>query len=306
MIQVWRIIKFAVLDFWRNIWVSINTVTIITLSILSVNFLIVITILVSQAIISVENRVNVNIYFKNEVARQEVQALEELITQKVVLKNSEIITPDKALENFRTRYANDPDIINALNELDDNPFSYSLLVQAENLNDYSLITEILDDPVYTTIIEERDFTDLESHERAIERVNEISERIQFIGLIVIFVLIFNSLLVVLNTIRLTIYTHKEEITIMRLVGASAVMIRGPFLLESFFYAIFSLLISVIIIYPVLNFIQPFLPQLLGQDTFNIISFLQSNWVIYIATQIITVILLTFFASYLAIRRYLKE
>ena len=135
MIQVWRIIKFAVLDFWRNIWVSINTVTIITLSILSVNFLIVITILVSQAIISVENRVNVNIYFKNEVARQEVQALEELITQKVVLKNSEIITPDKALENFRTRYANDPDIINALNELDDNPFSYSLLVQAENLNE---------------------------------------------------------------------------------------------------------------------------------------------------------------------------
>ena len=305
MRQALRIISFALQDFLRNIWLSVNTITIITLSILSVNFLIFVTILVNQAITSVENRVNVSIYFKDGVSRDSVEALEKRVEESFSVKFSEIISPEKALENFRERYKDDPDIISALDELDKNPFSFSLLVQAKELSSYSSLTTLLNEPAYTSIIEEKDFTDLESHQRAIERVNDISNKVESVGLIVTIILIFNSLLVVLNTIRLNIYTHRDEIVIMRLVGAGNVMIRGPYVLESIMYAFFSVIAALAIIVPLLKFIQPFLPPLLGQPDFNIFIFYKANWMLYIGWQVILVTALTIFASSIAIRRYIK-
>ena len=102
MRQALRIISFALQDFLRNIWLSVNTITIITLSILSVNFLIFVTILVNQAITSVENRVNVSIYFKDGVSRDSVEALEKRVEESFSVKFSEIISPEKALENFQS------------------------------------------------------------------------------------------------------------------------------------------------------------------------------------------------------------
>lgn len=305
MINFWRIIKFAALDFWRNIWLSINTITIITLSLLSINFLIIVNILVNQAIVTVENRVDVSIYFKKDVSNEQVETLKSRIAQQMTLKSSEIISPEKALERFRERYQNDTEIITALNELDENPFSYSLIVQANQLSDYSLLTSILDEPVYSQLIEEKDFTDLSSHERAIARVNEISDRAKGIGWGVTLILVFNSLLVVFNTIRLNIYTHREEIAIMRLVGANNWTIRGPFVIESILYALLSAGVAFIVIYPTLQFIQPFLPRFLGQPDFNIINFYVVHWLTLVWWQIIGVMILTVVASSIAIRRYLK-
>lgn len=186
-----------------------------------------------------------------------------------------------------------------------NPFSYSLIIQAQQLDDYSLITQFLDEPAYTQLIEDKDLTDLESHEQAIARVSNISNRIKQIGLGITLILIFNSVLVVLNAIRLNIYTHREEIVIMKLVGASNWMVRGPFFVESILYAVFSIILAMAVIYPIIEFIQPFLPNLLGQPEFNILTYYLANWASFIGWQLLGVIVLTVFASMLAIRRYLR-
>lgn len=122
MTNILRILKFAFRDFWRNIWLSVNTITIIVLSLLSVNFLIIVTIVVNQAIISVENRVNISIYFKENVSSEQVEAIHSRLKNEIFLKDSKIISPEEALERFRARYKDDIDIIAALDELSKKSF----------------------------------------------------------------------------------------------------------------------------------------------------------------------------------------
>jgi len=305
MKDLWKIITFALLDFWRNIWLSVNTITIITLSLLSINFLILVTIIINQAIVSVENRVNVSIYFKKEVTNTQVGVIKNRIEKQIELREARIISPEEALERFRLRYLNDLEILAALDELDENPFSFSLVVQAEHLSDYSALIQVFDEPAYVQLIEEKDFSDLASHERAIARVNEISNKAKTIGFGITLILILSSLLVVLNTIRLNIYTHREEIAIMRLVGANNWIIKGPFIVESIIYAFLSAGIAIAIIYPIVRFIDSLLPGLIGQSQFSLILFYQQNWLTLIGWQFIGVVVLTMLASSLAIRRYIK-
>lgn len=298
-----RIFKFAFRDFYRNFWLSFNTISIILLSILSVNFLIVVNIVVNQAVQSVENRVNVSIYFNERASLEQVESLKQRLTADIRLKSAEVITPTDALERFRARYQDDPEIISALDELSENPFSYSLVIQANELADYANVTAILDDPVYTQLIEQQDLSDLDSHERAIARVNDISRRAEQIGLTITLILIFNSVVVVLNAIRLNIYSHREEISIMKLVGAKNWMVRGPFVVESILYAFFGTLAALLVIYPMFTFVDPSIPSLLGQP-FSILAHYQANWTTLILWQILGIFALNILSSILAMRRYL--
>ena len=304
MTGFFRIIKLAVRDFSRNFWLSFNTISIILLSILSVNFLIVVNVMVNEAVQSVENRVNVSVYFNEKASLDQVEQIRAQLESEIDLKGTEVISPTDALERFRARYADDENIIAALDELSENPFSYSLVIQATELESYELVSAVLDEPAYTQLIEQQDLSDLESHERAIARVDEISNRAKQIGLAITFILIFNSIVVVINAIRLNIYSHREEISIMKLVGAKNWMIRGPFLVESILYALFGILLAGAVIYPMLTFIDPQLPALLGQP-FSILAYYQEHWATLIAWQIVGIFLLTMLSSGLAMRRYLN-
>ena len=304
MINFFRILKFAFKDFSRNFWLSFNTISIILLSILSVNFLVVVNVVVSEAVRSVENRVSVSVYFNEKANLEQVEQIRAQLHSEIDLKSTDLITPTEALERFRERYTDDDDIIAALDELSENPFSYSLVIQATELDSYALVSAVLDEPAYAQLIEQKDLSDLASHERAIARVDKISNRAKQIGLAITLILIFNSIVVVLNAIRLNIYSHREEISIMKLVGAKNWMVRGPFIIESIFYAIFGIAAASAIIYPILTVIDPQLPNLLGQP-FSILAYYQENWMALIIWQIIGIFGLNIFSSTLAMRRYLK-
>lgn len=303
MTNLLRILKFAVRDFTRNFWLSFNTISIILLSILSVNFLVVVNVIVNEVVQSVENRVNVSVYFNEKASLEQVEQIQAQLKSEINLKSVDVITPTDALERFKARYAEDEEIIAALEELSENPFSYSLVIQAEELESYELVSAVLDEPAYTQLIEQQDLSDLESHERAIARVNDISNRAKQIGLVITMILIFNSVVVVINAIRLNIYSHREEISIMKLVGAKNWMVRGPFTVESMLYAFFGVLLAGIVIYPILQLIDPQLPNLLGQP-FSILAYYQEHWVALIAWQIIGIFALTVVSSTFAMRRYL--
>ena len=298
-----RILKFAFRDFTRNFWLSINTISIIVLSILSVNFLIVVNVIVNEAISSVEDRVNISIYFNEKASLEQVEDIQRKLNSNLTLKSTDVISPTDALERFRIRYQDDEEIIAALDELPDNPFSYSLVVQAEDLNDYENVLKILNEPAFTQLIEQQDLSDLESHERAIARVNDISNRAKQIGFAITFILIFNSVIVVLNAIRLNIYSHREEISIMKLVGAKNWMVRGPFVIESAFYAFSSILLAAAVIFPLFQFIDPQLSNFLNKE-FSMIIYYQANWLNLVGWQVIGIFVLTIFSSILAMRRYL--
>jgi len=119
----------------------------------------------------------------------------------------------------------------------------------------------------------------------------------------LFILI--SVLVVFNTIQVGIYTHREEIGIMRLVGASNSFIRSPFLIEGVFYSFFSVIILIVLLYPFLIFAQPYVDSFLKEYSANLVTVVNHNFVLIFGAQFLVAVAITILSSLIAVRRYIK-
>jgi len=302
LISLTRIIRFALQNFYRNIWLSIITITIIILTLFSLTSLIVINAGVSQAILTIKNKVDISIYFKNSTNESTVNPLKEKISAYTNVKKVELITASEALEKFKNNHKNDPLIQKALQELDANPLGPTLTVKAHDVNLYQQILSQLKQDKIDQLAEEIDYDD---NKLVIERLEAISQKVQRLGLIISIIFAIISLLVVFNTIRIGIYTHKEEIGIMKLVGASNWFIRAPFLLEGIIYALLSNIIFWLLFYLAAGFLQPFLFAFFIDINFNLINYLVSHFLYIFGFELIIIIILNTISSFIAIGKYLK-
>jgi len=229
LVSSYRIIKFAWQSFWRNIWLSIVTITVIILTFVSINFLIVLHIVSNSIIDSVEERINVSIFFKPEIKEAEVLEVNAYLETLSQIDSIEYISAEQALDKFKKMHQDDPSILESLEELDDNPLGATLNVNAMSLEDYPSILEVIDNSKYKDWIATKNFDD---HRDYINRINSISTNIQNIGFAITGLFIFIAILIVINTIRIAIYTHRNEIAVMKLVGATNNFIRSPFIFEA--------------------------------------------------------------------------
>ena len=158
--------------------------------------------------------------------------------------------------------------------------------------------------------EDTPFLEIEDHEFTeakllIERISDYSVKVQKTFFFISLLFIIISVLVVFNTIQIGIYTHREEIGIMKLVGASNSFIRSPFLIEGFFYSFIGFILLLILLYPFLSFIQSYIDGFFGEYSLNLISALNSNFIKVFASEFFVAIIITMASSLLAVRRYLK-
>ena len=296
-----RIIKFAFQDFFRNFWLSFVTLTIFILALFSINLLIVFNVIAKTAITSIEEKVDIALYFKPEIKEDQVQNVQRYLQSLMQVKAVDYISKDQALENFKNKHKDNQQIIESLNELDKNPLGASLVISAKSTNDYPVILENLSDPQYNNLIESKDFDD---HRQIIERITGITKRVSNGVFVIALIFTFISILIVFNAIRMAIYTHREEIVAMKLVGATNWFVQAPYLLQGIIFAFFSLVISVIIIYPLLGFIQPYLALIL-ESNFNLVSYFNQNFVMIFGLEFLGAIIINLLSSYLAVNRYVR-
>ncbi len=112
-------------------------------------------------------------------------------------------------------------------------------------------------------------------------------------------------MIVVNSIRIAVYTHREEVGVMRLVGAGNAFIRGPFLVKGIMLSVVALVVTMILVYPALNFTQPYVNNLFDGEGLNLIGYYNANFFKIFGGQFIAVAALTVVSTTLAIRRYLK-
>ncbi len=302
--SIYRVFIFAWQGFWRNIWLSVVTITIIVLAFISINFLIIVNIITQVAIGVVEEKVNVSIYFYPNIIETQILEAKTYLSSLAQVKEITYVSQQEALEKFRKEHQNDNIIIESLNQLESNPIEATLQVKAKKLSDYPEIIEILTGSKYNQLVAEKNFDD-QKIKNYIAKIQTLSDNARKIGLLVSGVFILIALLIVFNTIRVAIYTHQQEITIMKLVGATNWFIRSPFLIEAIFYGVIACSISVIIVYPLLNFLQPQIERFFLSDEFNIIQYFNSNFWQIFGLEILVITLLNIIGSSIAIRRYLK-
>jgi len=299
--STFRVIRFAFQDFFRNFWLSFVTLTILILALFSINLLIVFNIVAKSAIASIENKIDISIYFKPEIPEDQVQSVQRYLQNLAEVKDIQYISKDQALENFKNKHKDNPKIIESLAEIEKNPLGASLVIKAKSTSSYPVILENLKDPQYNTLIESKDFDD---HRQIIDRISGITRKINYGVFVVALVFTLISILIIFNAIRMAIYTHREEIVAMKLVGATNWFVRGPYLLQGIIFSVLAVLITVIIIYPLLGFIQPYLAMILESD-FNIVNYFNQNFAFIFGFELLGAIILNLISSYWAVNRYVR-
>ncbi len=301
MLSLYRIIKFSLQDVGRNVWLSIATITILLLALFSINILMTVSVVSDSAAKAVQEKVDISLYLKAEAPESEILALRDNIASSERVKEVIYISREQALTDFREKYKNNQEILAALKELGRNPLSPSLIIIPQGLEGADMLVNELK-ALEAPIIESRDFSD---NSIVLEKINNITKRVNEVGLFIIAIFILTSLLVVYNTVRVAIYTHRQEIEIMRLVGASNTFVYLPYVFSAFIYAIVSTVIIILLFYPFLSLLQPYLEVFFMGYNVNILAYFIDNFVWIFGLQFLAVLFINTVASVFAVSRYAK-
>ena len=254
----------------------------------------------SQIVASLQGKIDISAYFTPDAAEDQILQLKSDLQSLGEVASIAYISREQALADFKERHAQDQLIQESLAQLDFNPLAASLNIKAKDSAQYASIVQFLENNKFRSIIDKIDFYE---NKGVIERIQKISGGIRDWGLAATLILAVIAVLVTFNTIRLTIFNQKQEIEIMRLVGASNWHIRGPYLVEGGLYGLFAALAALAIFYPVVFFvsdkISSFAPDI------NLSSYFFGG----IAQIFLLVIFLGIFlgvtSSFIAIRKHLK-
>lgn len=281
---------------------SIITISMLVLTLLTVNILLILNRVTDQAIAFVENRIEVSVYFNEHANDLKVtEALTYLRTLPQV-KEVTAISADESLAAFKQRHAQDPAILGSLDELGKNPFGPTLVIKAHTAKDFDSIIAALDNPRFRDEIRQKDFSDYQS---IVGKIRQTTTQLRNGGILLSGIFFLIALLIIFNTVRVAIFIHREEIGIMRLVGASSTFIRAPFLVETVLLSLISVLVVVAIVYPTLAFIEPTFNQYFGSDSKGLVSYFEQNgWWIF-GGEFLALLVVTMGSTALAMRKHLK-
>ena len=295
-----RVFNVGWTNFKRNTYLSMGTTGVMVLVLFLFSGLMSLNYLASQIVSSLEEKVDVSVYFKNDASEEEISRVKSDLESLGVVKNVEYISKDKALDEFKQRHAGDTLVQDSLAELDENPLQASLNVKADDSSQYASIVTFLEGNKFRSLVDKINFYE---NEQVIARVQAISGGLQNWGFLLTMVLAAIAILVTFNTIRLTIYSQKQEIEIMRLVGGSNWHIKAPYLVEGGMYGALAAAIVAVIFYPVAYFISPKIESLI--PGVSLISYFVSNVFQFVPLIFFMGILLGVTSSFVAIRRFLK-
>lgn len=296
-----RVIKFSFQDIARNIWLSIITVIIITLALFSVNLLLAVKILTSATVSAVKEKVDISLYLKPAAEENIILALKSQIENLDSVKEVDYISKQSAIASFREKHKNNPEILQALLELGKNPLSPSLIIKPKDINNYDELIVSLN-KIDNDIIESRNFDD---HKAILAKINDIAGKANEAGLFVSLLFVLITILVVYNAVRVAIFTHKREIGIMKLVGASTWFIRAPYLISGVIYAFLGVLTIIIVIYPFLSLSQPYLAAFFSGFEVNLLDYYNSNFLLIFGLEFLAASLVNVLASLVAVGKYSK-
>lgn len=299
-----RIARYGLIGFVRNGFVSLASVVIMTITLFVVASLLIFGAALSATLTQLTDKVDVTVYFTTKATDEQVQSLEQSLQSLPEVAGITYVSRDDALARFEDRHKNDQLTMQALTELGDNPFGAALEVRAKDTSQYETIAKYLDAQQSGTDVGSAiDKVDFYQNKTAIDRLTAIIDTSKRVGLAVALILGLASVLIAFNTIRLAIYTARDEIGVMNLVGASPWYVRGPFVIAGVLYGLVSGIIVLLILYPVTAWLGPGSERFLG--SFNVFSYYVGAFPLLFLAVVGSGIVLGALSSYLAVHRYLK-
>ena len=307
MTIVKRIFKAGLVGFYRNMTVSLSSIFVLTITLSIIMSLTIAQYIFNYTLDKVKDKVDVRVYLRPEATDDEVTAMLNSIKSIPNIRSVLLESKLDALAKFKDAHKNDKTTMLALEEIEVNPFGASIAVQSADPRHYEEIVKSIqkkaDDNLLSNnknVIDKINYYELKS---SIDKINTMISWLNKIGTWIAIVFITMSCMIVYNTIRIAIYAFREEIGIMKLVGASNTFIRGPFIVEAAIYAIVAVIITIIIFYILSLWLTTKTSIFL--EGLSIIEYYKANILHSAILLLISGILMTSISSFFAVRKYLK-
>ncbi|MDB5189993.1 MAG: Cell division protein FtsX [Parcubacteria group bacterium] len=299
-----RIVSGGAMNFGRSGLVSFATVLIMTATLVIIGTLLFLSAILSNTLAAIEDKVDINVYFTTTAAESDILSVQADLKKRPDVSSVSYTSRDQALADFRTRHADDQLTLQALDQLGENPLGASLAIKAIDPTKYAGIVNFLSDGSNisggSSIIERINYY---QNKTVIDRLTAAIQATEKAGIAIVILFALASVIITFATIRLAIYSARDEIAVMRLVGASNMYIRGPFIVAGIIAGIVSALISLALFYPASYYAGKSLSQWLGG--FNLFSYYTSHFAYLFLVLVGSGILLGGIASFVAVRRYLR-
>jgi len=305
-IKAKRIVRAGFFSFWRNGFISLSSILVMMVTLFVIGSVIFSSVVLKSTLDQIREKVDINVYFVTEASEKDILEMKKSLEQlPEVVKPVIYVSREEVLEAFKKRHKNDQFTIQALDELGENPLGATLNIKAKDPSQYESIARFIESKRAQSVETDNiiDKVNYYQNKDAIERLTKIIKSANSLGFVLTLFLVAISVLITFNTIRLVIYMSRDEISVMRLVGASDRYIRGPFFVAGAIYGFLSAIITLMIFYPITLW--------LGGATANFFVGLNVfNYYIANFGQIFLIITgsgiaIGSISSYLAVRKYLR-
>lgn len=300
-----RIIKSGWINFKRNGIVSVAAVLVVTITLCVLTGLVFVQAILHSSLTEIENKVDVTMYFSTSATEDKILSVQSSIEALPEVALVTYTSREDAIATFRERHKDDYLTLQALDELDENPLGASLAIKAHDSAQYDSIVKFIEGdtgPARTNanIIDKINYN---QNKLVIDRLNNIISGARTLGFAITVVLMIIAVIITFNTIRLTIFIAKEEIGVMRLVGAANKYIRGPFMVEGIIYGLFSSVITLGLFFPITLWFGKSMTNFLGM---NLYSYYTGNFLQIFVIVIVSGVVLGAVSSFLAVHKYLRK
>lgn len=305
MITLNRVIKSGLLNFVRNAWLAIAAIAVMVITLTIVLFSVIANATFTETIRQITDKIDVSVYLNDTVDPRQT---EDLIGQVKALENVrevEYISKDEALKRYQQENQDNLDLLLAISQTD-NPLPASLQIKPKDPNNIQQVKDFLEKPEIKELqSEETSYSG--DRKEAIDKITNATTFFREAGFVGVIVFAIISMLIIFNTIRMAIFNRREELSIMRLLGASTWYIRGPFVVETVIYGVIAAIVSVTLCSILFNISS----STLGASSLGLLDIKYANeyfashfWTILL-TQMIIGIFIGATSSIIATRRYLK-
>lgn len=306
IVEFKRILKSGLSNFTRNTFVSLSAVLVMAITLFVIGSVMFMGQILSSTLTEIRDRVDVNVYFVPDAEEVDVLALKERVELLPEVREVQYVSAEEELQDFRETHSDKEVILRSLDELSDNPLGAKLNIKAFEPSQYESVAAFFEGDNLlgsdgSEIVYNINYRD---NQVAIERLTRIIDSADRLGFAMTLVLVILSILITFNTIRLAIYISKDEIHIMKLVGANRSYIRGPFVVTGIIYGIVSALITLVLFYP--------LTLWLGSATedffigLNVFDYYVSNFGQVFLVILASGVVIGSISSYLAVKKYLRR
>jgi cell division transport system permease protein len=298
-----RIFRYGLSNFTRNAWLTTAATAVMTVTLLIILGTFTARMIFNDTIAQVKQKIDVSVYLKDDADQHEVTRFAKEIKAVPIVISVEYISKEQARQIFSEENKTELAQLQALGEIDTNPFPASLRIKTKDPNQIEQVNAVINKANNKTL---QDKAPSNSGERkaAIDTIARVSQFSEVAGLVAGGVFVVISVLIIFNTIRMAIFNRKDEIEMMKLIGAEKSFIRGPFIVEAAMYGVLAAVISLVVIYMLLLTRANLLANYDIQVA-NTIAYFKSLPFLIVPAQLAVGMLIGIFSALLAMRRYLK-